>query len=511
MKRFVFIFLFFAATALQAGEHDFYNFYLTKEIDTDRGTGYSARTDLKFDIGIFDNKTEAAVFFAGIKATRLLKGDSVPGGSAEKVIFHLKTGDLTSFSFEGTGKQRSYTLVFKDPKTNEPVTLRILSDGTAKMSLGDRASERQWTLYSAERSDEKNVYADVLLTGPRKVLEPGNSTFVDPDLYFGSKRKSGSKSYSSSSSYRSSESFYGSSSPAKLEQLRPEYEKLLGQATRPTISQLRSLAAKTQKLMPDLPLVLPFAERWKVWSYATAPFYPQFLKIRDQLEASFPNGKFYFLGRDAYLAGDGLDAAFQAIGQEDRVLRLPASAPSFAGVSAEAITGFLESNGIRVEDIDETTSPIVLLDVTSYSKATRSQSRQLMEAAFNKWVSLGRDPRKLAKKLFFVNISSNFGRDQFNFASDRFSIENYSDTVKLVPEPDQLPTLTFPFDTLYATAWYGIYDRIVQQEDGSFGTSSGRRAEEYDRTKILSQLWSFAVDSMKDSSANCQQILGGGF
>ena len=97
-----------------------------------------------------------------------------------------------------------------------------------------------------------------------------------------------------------------------------------------------------------------------------------------ELEYAFPGAKWAPLGRDSSFAGDILEAFALHFGQDDRVVRLNASGPSFG--NSEHYAGLLYSADL-IDEKNEPLTDFIILDPTSWSDS--SQIRRLISSVYH--------------------------------------------------------------------------------------------------------------------------------
>lgn len=136
---------------------------------------------------------------------------------------------------------------------------------------------------------------------------------------------------------------------------------LLRQPTRPTIAQVISLIPQEQS-------PFPLSDSWRFAEHSLG----MVARAIAQMEKAYPGAVWYILGRDAYLLGDFFDAYYTYLGQSGRVVRLPASAPSFDPFLAndQPVVEFMKTYGLDFTTILEG-PPRIIIDFTSYSKGWR--------------------------------------------------------------------------------------------------------------------------------------------
>ncbi len=291
--------------------------------------------------------------------------------------------------------------------------------------------------------------------------------------------------YGRSSTYK-----YTPPKPKKflLEGFDKKLDELLALDTKPTIADMMSFMASVVRKDPEYDLKKnPFRE-FEGYKDDVSKSMKDMDAVREKLEIAFPGAIWYILGRDAYLYGDALEASYLAQGITGRVVRLPASAPSFTDASLEMVDGFLKTFGIDVDNVGPESVPRIILDISSYSASDwrLSQSRHLLRAAYDRWISLGRDPKQLAGKVNFVNVSDMHVKNSYKTAKD---VEEFLSLLDYGPEPSAVLSAVGPGRFLYTTAWHGLYRPFQKLKDGSVIAPHDSASERSTKMEMLGELW----------------------
>lgn len=186
-------------------------------------------------------------------------------------------------------------------------------------------------------------------------------------------------------------------------------------------------------------------------------------------EKTFPNATYYPLGRDAVLVGDILDAYFLSQSQSNRVHRLDASRPSFNDNVPETIR-FLETNGLDSNALTRSKGAKILLDVTSYSRIAKSQSVQLMDAAYEMGRRAGISPDRLAEKVHFISLGGYY-RPEASILDMSEKTFSYGKALALQKSTIDERGPQFPFifglhDFTYSAAWHEIFGPFKTTSEG---------------------------------------------
>jgi hypothetical protein len=279
--------------------------------------------------------------------------------------------------------------------------------------------------------------------------------------------------------------------PAKvqIENFDSEVDALLAKDDKPSLSDMIAFVKAVKAAQPDYDLTQnPFREFMWGGNEKIHRAMAQMESVREKLEKAFPDATWYLLGRDVYLLNDALEAVYRMHGETDRVRRLPASQPSFNDVSLDVVDGFLKSNGLDVDRIGKNSRPQIILDISSYSdsKYRLSQSRHLMRAAYDRWTSLGRDPRDLADKVNFVNVSRTHSHSE---VESREGAQRFLRDLKFEPEPLEILSVYAPGEFLYTDGWHGLYEKFQRQENGEVTAGHGYSSSRDTRLSMLGELW----------------------
>lgn len=277
-----------------------------------------------------------------------------------------------------------------------------------------------------------------------------------------------------------------------LQNRRDAVWELLQKETKPTMAEF----LKAVVVMPSKNMTNPFQAYSRNY-YLKSELVSLLPNAIGQFEKAFPNAIWYALGRDIYLFGDALDAYYMYLGQKNRVIRLPASAPSFEKEDTQEIIDFMKTHGINFSDIDEKTTPRIIFDVTSYSRGFRnSQSTQLMKAAYTEWTRLGRDPKKLLEKVNFLSVSSG------KMIEPNTDIKEFFSQMKFDPAPEKLLRVDGPMSLQYSLSWHGLYEKFQRVDKDTVITSFGEPTHIKDRLAMLAELWDIAAVVMNKEFAS---------
>ena len=315
---------------------------------------------------------------------------------------------------------------------------------------------------------------------------------------------------SNSSTFFSS-SFFGpsikSAEDLKLGQLLKDKKQavwdLLQQKDKPTLAEfLKALGVKPAKNQEN-----PFSEyaRNSSLRYELENKFPHTVA---QFRKAFPGAIWYALGRDIYLMGDALDAYYtHQFNSAGRVRRLHASQPSFDKNDIDEVIDFLKTNGFDFESMKEGSAPLVIFDITSYSKSNfrMSQSSQLMKAAYTEWGRLKQNPKNLLRKVNFVSVSHGSNNEMVTSSLD---IDKFFGEMEFDPSPKKILRVDGPMSMQYSIAWHGLYTRFERKKDGNVVTSFGAPAPLSDKLAMLAELWDVAAVVMnKDFAAKVEEEL----
>lgn len=168
------------------------------------------------------------------------------------------------------------------------------------------------------------------------------------------------------------------------------FEDLLQQERRPTIAEVSNALA----LQPNSD-ILRLSDHWNQMFRKVGKDLPKLIAM---LEGLVPGARYFALGRDVVNAADVLEAYFHSIGQADRVGRIPLSRESFPLTQSD-IESVLEGAGMRFDELG--VRPQIIFDVTRLG--LKSQSTQVLRAAFQRGINQGISAEDLAGKLLVAS------------------------------------------------------------------------------------------------------------
>lgn len=262
------------------------------------------------------------------------------------------------------------------------------------------------------------------------------------------------------------------------------YQSLLQSPTRPTMEDVELLLVHCAKYDKDYetPHVQALREKTNMALAIAA------------LERAFPGGTYFYLGRDAVLAGDIMDAFYLGIDQPGRVKRLDASHPSFR-VDDALVEQFLIDSGLDAVKM-AVEYPNVALDVTSFSHTAgigggASQSVRVMRAGFVPYGRKYGSTKPLVRQFNFVSIGGGYFSGPaitdkaFNVDS---LIESQKSTIVAPTDVFKFPAHCNLMEFTYSTAWHELFGPIERLPNGKVGTRPGVIAHVSTRQMILQEM-----------------------
>lgn len=197
------------------------------------------------------------------------------------------------------------------------------------------------------------------------------------------------------------------------------------------------------------------------------------------LESVYPGAVWAPLGRDAFIAGDLLDAFYAVNGERGRVTRLRASTATFSGAKQKTLVRFLESGGANFNPKDKTARPFVLIDRTNFRVS--SQSNILLRAAYQEWKRRGGAPEDFVYRFGVVDLSGMHETLGNTDMDVRFYLHQQAQILKAGGDPSDLSILSVQ-GLSDGPTWHGTYGKFRKHGDGFYGTpgrfESGNKRED---------------------------------
>ncbi len=180
-----------------------------------------------------------------------------------------------------------------------------------------------------------------------------------------------------------------------------EYNKLLRQQQRPTVTQIRNLLEDWTPAplvaQPDLPKEKEIQKRmdlhfnYPLWYQLLIDGAPQMIAT---FEEAFPGATWAFMGRDMAILADLFEAFYDSIGQSNRVVRINISSPVIQSglFSDEIALEYLNQNGLPKNRAVK--HPFIFIDAVSSNSGV--QGRKLINILYSSehyWKSLGLQQR----------------------------------------------------------------------------------------------------------------------
>lgn len=154
------------------------------------------------------------------------------------------------------------------------------------------------------------------------------------------------------------------------------------------------------------------------------------------MEYSFPGATWAFLGRDVLLWADVLDAFYQSIGQDDRVVRIASSTESFSSINHNpwALVEYLQRQGLALGNIRER-HPFILVDTVSAGDGR--QGRAFLASVYHYYADRGGEPVDLLDRVNMFGLAISSFRGKLNSYEETARIlEKQAETYREEPYVD---------------------------------------------------------------------------
>ncbi len=216
------------------------------------------------------------------------------------------------------------------------------------------------------------------------------------------------------------------------------------------------------------------------------------------MEKTFPGATWAFVGRDSQLIGDIVEAFYLSLGQEDRVVRIGVSKPTFQnGVSDDLLMRYLADHGLALDEI-RTAHPFILVD--TISQGYGRQARQMVATVYSHYQARGFNPAALLRKvnIFGLRVSTFSGADHPVTFAEAFLREqeaiysaghraDFFDQHQILVFPEPIPLFNESGYEHFTFAWHGPFGPFQSVENGRIETTPGTLSQPPIRDAILYQ------------------------
>ncbi len=265
--------------------------------------------------------------------------------------------------------------------------------------------------------------------------------------------------------------------------------RLLGQHLRPTITEIKK-AFGAQPIMWTGSSVATDAQALAAAQSAAATanqnIWSDLPRVIAVMEQCYPGATWAALGRDSFNLSDLLDAFYQSLGQQNRVVRINASTSTVNSASAGQLVQMLEHQGLDLVNIDSR-PPFILFDNTSFSHHPQriSQSTRIVREVFLKWRQMGKRAEDLITKFNLMTTQGGVDPDQTDILRFQQQQEQEARGGGMFQSILSMPGAR---GFMYGSEWHDPFGLLYLDANGQLNGTPGPIAKEAARASILAML-----------------------